>query len=253
MKRLDQKVVFITGGLSGIGKACAMAAARQGAILAIADLPSPNSDSVLMEIKRESPTSIFIECDVAEFLQVEKAVDKVVEVFGRLDVALNNAGIGGAAAKMGDMSEEAWLKVISINFNGVFHCMKYELAQMAKQHHGVVVNMSSILGKVGFANSSHYVSAKHGVIGMTQTAALEYATEGIRVNAICPGFIETPLLEKGGISSDPVIKKQITELHPMKRMGLPEEIARGFIFLATDDSSFMTGATLDIDGGYLSW
>jgi NAD(P)-dependent dehydrogenase (short-subunit alcohol dehydrogenase family) len=253
MKRLEERVVFITGGLSGIGKACAMAAARQGAILVIADLPSPTSEVVMKEIMGESPRSIFIECNVAVFLQVKVAVDKAVEMFGRLDVALNNAGIAGSPAKMGDMSEEAWLKVTGINYNGVFNCMKHELAQMARQKSGVVVNMSSILGKVGFATASHYAAAKHGIIGMTQTAALEYAGEGIRVNAICPGFIDTPLLEKGGISGDPIVKEHIVNLHPMKRLGLPEEIARGFIFLATDDSAFITGTSLEMDGGFLSW
>lgn len=130
--------------------------------------------------------------------------------------------------------------------------MKHELAQMAKQKSGVIINMSSILGKVGFATSSHYVAAKHGVIGLTQTAALEYATEGIRVNAICPGFIDTPLLAKGGITENKNAKQQIVDLHPMKRLGKAEEIANGFLFLASNDSSFVNGTSLEIDGGYLA-
>ena len=171
---------------------------------------------------------------------------------GTLDVAPNNAGIGGEPNKVGDMTEEGWLKVIGINLNGVFNCMKHELAQMVKQKKGVIVNMASILGKVGFATSSHYVAAKHGVIGLTQTAALEYATEGIRINAICPGFIDTPLLTKGGIIDHADVKQQIIDLHPMKRLGKSEEIANGFIFLASDDSSFVSGTSLEIDGGYLA-
>lgn len=150
------------------------------------------------------------------------------------------------------MSEQAWLKVIGVNLNGVFNGMKHQLAQMEKQNSGVIINMSSILGKVGFATSAHYVAAKHGVIGLTQTAALEYGTSGIRINAICPGFIDTPLLTKGGISDHAEVKQMIIDLHPMKRFGKSEEIANGFIFLASDESSFITGSTMEIDGGYLA-
>lgn len=252
MKKLDGKTVFITGGLSGIGKACAIAAAKQGAYVVIADLKPAVTDTTMTEIKKENPLAIFIECDVSVITQVQAAIEKVVQTFGTLDVALNNAGIGGEPSKVGDMTEETWLKVIGVNLNGVFNCMKHELAQMSKQKKGVIVNMASILGKVGFATSSHYVAAKHGVIGLTQTAALEYATEGIRINAICPGFIDTPLLAKGGITDHPEVKQQIVDLHPMKRLGKSEEIANGFIFLACDESSFVSGTALEIDGGYLA-
>lgn len=253
MKRLENKTVFITGGLSGIGKACAIAAAKEGANIAIADVKSSTSDISMEEIKNENPKAIFIGCDVSVFTQVQTAIQKVVSTFGTLDIALNNAGIGGEPNKVGDMTEQAWLKVIGVNLNGVFNCMKHELTQMVKQKKGVIVNMSSILGKVGFANSSHYVAAKHGVLGLTQTAALEYAIQGIRINAICPGFIETPMLTQAGISSDHAeMKQHIVDLHPMKRMGKSEEVASGFIFLSCDDSSFITGTKLEIDGGYLA-
>ncbi|MFA7325806.1 MAG: SDR family oxidoreductase [Candidatus Kapaibacterium sp.] len=252
MKKLENKTVFITGGLSGIGKACAIAAAKEGANIAVVDMKSANSDKAMEEIKKENPKAIFIECDVSVFAQMESAIGTVVKTFGTLDVALNNAGIGGEANKVGDMTEEAWLKVIGVNLNGVFNGMKHELAQMAKQKNGVIVNMSSILGKVGFPTSSHYVAAKHAVIGLTQTAALEYAEEGIRINAICPGFIETPLLTNAGISDNTEVKQHIIDLHPMKRLGKSEEIANGFIFLACDESSFVSGTTLEIDGGYLA-
>ena len=252
MKKLENKTVFITGGLSGIGKACAIAAAREGANIVIADMKSESSDKAMEEIKKENSKAIFIECDVSNFNQVQKAIEKTVTTFNTLDVALNNAGIGGEAGKVGDMTEQAWLKVIGVNLNGVFNCMKHELTQMQKQKSGVIVNMSSILGKVGFATSSHYVAAKHGIIGLTQTAAIEYATEGIRINAICPGFIDTPLLAKGGITDHADVKQQIIDLHPMKRLGKAEEIANGFIFLACDDSSFITGTSIEIDGGYLA-
>ena len=252
MKKLENKTVFITGGLSGIGKACAIAAAKEGANIAVADMKSATADKAMEEIIKENSKAIFIECDVSVFAQVQAAIEKVISAFGTLDIALNNAGIGGEPNKVGDMTEQAWLKVIGINLNGVFNGMKHELAQMAKQKKGVIINMSSILGKVGFATSSHYVAAKHGVIGLTQTAALEYAAEGIRINAICPGFIDTPLLAKGGITDHPEIKQHIIDLHPIKRLGKSEEIASGFIFLASDDSLFMTGTTLEMDGGYLA-
>ena len=252
MKKLENKTVFITGGLSGIGKACAIAAAKEGANIAIADLKSDTADQSMEEIKKENFKAIFIECDVSSFTQVEAAIQKTISTFGTLDVALNNAGIGGKSYKVGDMPEQEWLKVIGINLNGVFNCMKHELAQMEIQKKGAIVNMSSVMGKVGIPTSSHYVASKHAVIGLTQTAALEYATEGIRINAICPGFIDTPLLTKIGINRHADAKQHIIGLHPMKRLGKAEEIANGFIFLACDDSSFVSGTALEIDGGYLA-
>jgi NAD(P)-dependent dehydrogenase (short-subunit alcohol dehydrogenase family) len=252
MKKLQDKTVFITGGLSGIGRACALLAAKEGANIVVADLSSPSTDKTMSEIHIENPKAIFIECDVSVFTHVQVAIEKTVVTFGRIDVALNNAGIGGTPNKVGDMSEHDWLKVINVNLNGVFNCMKHELNHMAKQKSGIIVNMSSILGKVGFATSSHYVAAKHAVIGLTQTAALEYATEGIRINAICPGFIETPLLSKGGINENKEVRQHIIDLHPMKRFGTAEEIAKGFLFLACEDSSFMTGSSLELEGAYLA-
>ena len=252
MKRLENKTIFITGGLSGIGKACAIAAAKEGANIAIADRETATNISGMDEIRLLQPNAIFIECDVSIYCQVESATQKVISVFGKLDVALNNAGIGGKTSKIAEMEEQAWLRVISVNLTGVFYCMKHELIQMAKQKNGVIVNISSISGSVGYAKSAHYVAAKHGIIGLTQTAALEYATEGIRVNAICPGFIETPLLNKLDLNNNAERKQTITDAHPMKRLGTSEEIANGFLFLASEDSSFVTGTTLNMDGGYLA-
>ena len=252
MKKLENKTVFITGGLSGIGRACAVAAAKEGANVSIADLQSATNGIAMEEVKKYNPKAIFLECDVSVFAQVQETIHRVTDTFGTLDIALNNAGIGGESNKVGDMTEAAWLKVIGVNLNGLFYCMKHELTQMSKQKKGVIINMSSILGKVGFANSSHYVASKHGIIGLTQTAALEYAGEGIRINAICPGFIETPLLTNAGITENTEIHKYITGLHPMKRLGTSGEVANGFIFLASDESSFITGTTVEIDGGYLS-
>jgi NAD(P)-dependent dehydrogenase (short-subunit alcohol dehydrogenase family) len=250
LRKLENKTIFITGGLSGIGKACAIAAAKEGGNIVIADIQSALTNVVMEEITKENTKAIFINCDVSDFQAVEAAVQITVSKFSTIDVALNNAGIGGNASKVGDMSEQAWLKVIGVNLNGVFNCMKHELTRMSIQKKGVIINMSSILGKVGFANSSHYVAAKHGIIGLSQTAALEYATEGIRINVICPGFIQTPLL--AGIDANQEVKQHITDLHPMKRLGHSEEVANAFIFLASEYSSFMTGTTLEVDGGYLA-
>ncbi len=252
MKKLENKTVFITGGLSGIGKACAVAGAIEGANVVVADIKSVDFDTAMQDIRAENQKAIFVECDVTSMEQVANALAKAVETFGSVDVALNDAGIAGEPNRVGDMTEEGWNKVIHVNLTGVFNCMKHELIQMSLQKAGVIVNMSSILGKVGFAGSAGYVAAKHGIIGLTQTAALEYAHEGIRINAICPGFINTPLLTKGGINDNEKVKQQIIDLHPLKRLGKSEEVARGFIFLASNDSSFVTGTTLEIDGGYLA-
>ncbi len=252
MNQLLNKTVFITGALSGIGKECAMLAAEEGANVVLADMESENSAQVLDEIRVLNARAIFVHCDVSNFHQVHEAINLTVKTFGTLDVALNNAGIAGAASSIGDMKEEDWLQVIGVNLNGVFNCMKHQLQQMALQRQGVIINMASILSKVGFATAGHYVAAKHGVIGLTQTAAIEYAEQGIRVNAICPGFIDTPLLVKGGITSDANVKQHIVNLHPIKRLGKPREIANGFLFLATAESSFITGASFDLDGGYLA-
>lgn len=252
MKKLLNKIVFITGGLSGIGFACAIEAANEGAQLVIADINSSHINLGMNQIKSLSPSSIFVHCNVGDSREVQEAINAGVKQFGAIDVALNNAGIGGEPNKTGDMTDKQWLDVININLNGVFYCMKNEITQMLKQNSGVIVNMASILGKVGFVSSPHYVAAKHGVIGLTKVAALEYAENGIRINAICPGFIQTPLLAKAGISDQKEVSDQIVSLHPMKRFGKSEEVAKAFIYLACDDSAFTTGTTIDVDGGYLA-
>lgn len=235
-----------------MGKACAIAAAKEGANVAIAaPLPRPGNNA-LEEIRKLNPAAIFMQCDVSNSKSVEAAIQQTIDAFLTIDVALNNAGVGGETNKVADMSHEGWLKVININLNGVFYCMKHELAQMVKQGSGVIVNMSSVLGKVAMAYASHYTASKHGVIGLTKAAALEYATVGIRINALCPAFIETPMLEKTGIEESMERKQYITGLHPMKRLGTGEEVANAFIFLASSDSSFTTGSCLDLDGGYLA-
>ena len=253
MKKLENKVVFITGGLSGIGKACAILASEEGAIVIIADIENNKVNEVLTEINKEKNIVTFYSCDVSNMEQVKTTIEKVVSTHGRLDVALNNAGIGGNPNPIAQMTQTEWHNVMKVNLDGVFYCMHYELAQMEKQKSGVIINISSVLGKIGYASTAHYVAAKHAVIGLTQTAALEYATKGIRVNAICPGFILTPMLATNvGIVQQPQVTQSIIDKHPMARLGTPKEIAAGFLFLASDDSSFVSGTTLEIDGGYLA-
>jgi NAD(P)-dependent dehydrogenase (short-subunit alcohol dehydrogenase family) len=252
MKKLENKTVFITGGLSGIGKACAIAAAAEGATVVVADIKSVALDAAMKEITAENEKSIFLECDVISCEQVSAVITEVVQKFGSIDVALNNAGIAGEPKRTHELTEEEWNSIIHVNLNGIFNCMKYELTHMVKQKAGVIVNMSSVLGKIGFAHSAAYVAAKHGVIGLTQTAALEYAPEGIRINSICPGFINTPMLTKEGLNEDEKTRQHIITLHPLNRLGTAEEIAKAFIFLASDDSSFITGTSLEVDGGFLA-
>jgi NAD(P)-dependent dehydrogenase (short-subunit alcohol dehydrogenase family) len=172
--------------------------------------------------------------------------------YDRLDYACNNAGIGGATALTADYPEETWHRVLAINLTGAWLCMKYEIPQMLKQGGGSIVNMASILGTVGFATASAYVTAKHGLIGLTKTAAIEYATQGIRVNAVCPGFIYTPMLEQAGMAEGTELYTTIANLHPVKRMGKPEEVARVVTWLCSDAASFITGDAVLVDGGYVA-
>jgi NAD(P)-dependent dehydrogenase (short-subunit alcohol dehydrogenase family) len=244
----DGKVAFITGGGSGIGKACSLSFALGGASVAIADRDLASAQKVVDEITKKGGKAHAINLDVADDTAVGKAIAETVDKYGRLDIAVNNAGIGGDQAPTGDQSVEGWRKVLSVNLDGVFYCMRHELAVMKKAGGGAIVNMASILGAVGFANSAGYVAAKHGVVGLTQTAAIEYAGEGIRVNAVGPGFIHTPLLS--------VLPKEaldgIAALHPMNRLGTAEEVAALVIFLASPAASFITGSYYPVDGGYLA-
>ncbi len=245
---LEGKVALVTGAGSGIGRACAVAMAADGAKVVVSDITP--AEETLEDIRRLGGEAIFTRCDVSKSAEVGAMVQSALRQFGRLDCACNNAGIGGVNALTGDYPEDSWEQVIGVNLTGVWLCTKHEIAAMLEHGGGSIVNMASILGTVGFAGAAAYVSAKHGVLGLTKTAAIEYATRGIRVNAVCPGFIETPLLDHAGISKGSEAYDAIAGLHPMKRMGTPDEVAAMVVWLCSDAASFVTGTSMLVDGGY---
>ncbi|WP_046243231.1 SDR family NAD(P)-dependent oxidoreductase [Hymenobacter terrenus] len=248
MKKLENKVVFITGGASGLGRAAALAAAEEGAKVVIADLSNSDHQAALAEVGAVGGESLFVPLDVTNSANVQEAIAATVQKFGRLDVALNNAGIGEGFASFLETSEESFQRIIGVNLTGVFTCMKYELAQFVQQGGGVIVNMSSLAGVRGAAGLSAYVASKHGVLGLTKTAALEFARRNVRVNAICPYYIDTPLIK----DAHPDQRQQMIAASPMKRLGRAEEVAKAFIYLASDDSSYTNGTQLVIDSGVIS-
>ena len=249
MKTLENKVAIITGAGSGIGKSTALLFAKEGAKVAVTDINEEHGNSVVKEIEANGGDAIFIKADTSKAEDSEMTVKKTIEKFGQLDIAVNNAGISGPTEPIGEYSIEAWDKVISINLSGVFYGMRYQIPEMQKAGKGSIINVASILGQVGFANSSAYSAAKHGVVGLTKTAGLEYGKSGVRVNAVGPAFIETPLV-KDSLSEDAY--NSLAEMHSMGRLGQPNEVAELFLWLASDKASFATGAYYPIDGGYLA-
>jgi NAD(P)-dependent dehydrogenase (short-subunit alcohol dehydrogenase family) len=248
MKKLENKIVFITGGNSGIGKAAALEAAREGAIVVVADMVSKEHDETMNELTQLGAKSMFVPIDVSNVESVKKAINMTVEKFGRLDVAFNNAGIGAPYSGIHDMPEEVWDKVIAINLTGQFYCVKYELQQFLKQGGGVIVNMSSLGGLKAEKGLVCYTAAKHGVLGITKNIAAQYGAQNIRANAICPYYIETPLLS----AAPKEVHDAWIENAPMKRLGKPEEVAKAFIYLACEDSSYCNGTQIILDGGVMA-
>jgi NAD(P)-dependent dehydrogenase (short-subunit alcohol dehydrogenase family) len=247
MKEFEGKVAFITGGNSGIGKATAFAFVREGARVALAARRQKEGDEVVAEIERMGGEGAFIQTDVREAAQVEAAVNKTVETFGSLDFAFNNAGILNKLGPIDQLSIEEWNDSIATNLTGVWLCMKYEIQQMLKQGHGVIVNNSSTHGLISTPfGVSPYDASKSGVIGITRSAAMENAKRGIRVNVVCPGEIDTPMM---AIPLSEEALARIRSRQPMGRGGTPEEVAEAVIFLCSDGASFITGASLVIDGG----
>jgi NAD(P)-dependent dehydrogenase (short-subunit alcohol dehydrogenase family) len=244
------RTALVTGGGSGIGRATALAFARAGANVVVADVDVAGGNETLA-LMGTLAGKHFIQTDVSQSSAVEALVKSVVDTFGSLDFAFNNAGIQGEISQTADCTEENWDRITGINLKGVWLCMKYEIAQMLKQGAGAIVNNSSNFGLVGSNGMPAYSASKHGVIALTKTAALEYAQSGIRVNAVCPGPVETPLVTKI-IERQPEIVDAITEREPIGRMGQPEEIANAVVWLCSDDASFVVGAALPVDGGFVA-
>lgn len=243
------KVALVTGGSSGIGKATAIAFAEKGASVVIVDWIE--NEETLNLIKACGGEAIFIKCDVSKATDVKAMVEKTIATFGRIDYAFNNAGIEGTNAKSADCTEENFDRTIGINLKGIWLCMKYEIPEILKQGKGAIVNCSSVAGLVGFGGLPAYVASKHGVIGLTKTAALEYAKLGIRVNAVCPGVIKTPMMDRL-TGSKKEAEEQFTGLEPVGRMGQPEEIANAVVWMCSDEASFVTGLAMAVDGGFVA-
>ncbi|MBX3238604.1 MAG: SDR family oxidoreductase [Chitinophagaceae bacterium] len=248
MEDIKGKVALVTGAGSGIGKAAAELYAAYGAKVVVSDINIDQGENTTKSILEKGGEAFFIPADVSKQEDCAGLVSGAVGKYGRLDIAFNNAGIGGESNPIADMSIEGWQQVININLNGVFYCMKPQLQQMIKQGKGAIVNMSSILGQVGFNTAAAYVAAKHGVVGLTKTAAMEYSAQGIRVNAVGPAFINTPLLD----SLSDELKQILVSQHPVGRLGEAPEVAELVVFLSSDKASFITGSYYAVDGGYLS-
>jgi len=251
--QLEGKVAVITGAGSGIGRATALAFAQEGARVVVSDLNEETANVTRDDIVAEGGEAVALRVDVANEADNEALVRAAVDTYGRLDVAFNNAGIEGLIASVTDYPSKDWDKIIAINLSSVYYGMRYQIAQMKAQGGGgSIINTASILGLVGFANTPGYTAAKHGVVGLTKVAALENAPLGIRVNAINPGFIETPLVMERGVKAaeNPEMYEQLVALHPMGRLGRPIEVAAAVVWLASDAASFVTGICLPVDGGY---
>ena len=254
MQNLQGKVALVTGGSSGIGRAAALAFAKSGAKVVVANRRVGAGEETVSMIRQNGGDATFVKTDVSKASEVEELVKAAVQTYGRLDCALNNAGTDeGFGPRLADISEQDFDYQVGINLKGVWLCMKYELLQMVKQGGGVIVNMSSLNGMRGSANASLYSTAKHGVIGLTQSAALEYSPQNIRINAICAGAFDTPMLNRVCERAAPGNAKQVATAFsstvPLRRIGKPEEMAETVLWLCSDAASYVTGASLVIDGG----
>lgn len=245
MKQLENKVAIVTGGGSGIGRTVALFYANEGAKVVVSDIDVKGGEATVALIRTNSGEAVFVKADTSSPADNESLVKSAVDKYGALHIACNNAGIAGASAPVGDYTIEGWDKVISINLSGVFYGMHFQIPEMIKAGGGVIINMASILGQVGFRNAPAYVAAKHGVVGLTKNAALEYSAQNIRVIAVGPAFIKTPLIKD-------IDENLLIPLHPIGRLGLAEEVAELVLFLSSDKASFITGAYYPVDGGYLA-
>lgn len=247
-KLFDNKVALLTGAASGIGQAAAILYARYGAKVVVSDINEEGGNETVAMIQKEGGDASFIKADISKAADCKNLIADTIGKYGRLDAACNNAGIGGEQGPVSEMSTENWHKVIGINLTGVFYCMKYEIEAMKNNGGGAIVNISSILGSVGFQGAAAYVAAKHGVVGLTRAAALDHAADNVRVNAIGPAFIDTPLIS----SMKGEALEMLKSLHPMGRLGTSEEVGELITWLTSSKASFATGSYYPLDGGYLA-
>lgn len=247
---LKKKVVLVTGAASGIGRAIALMAVREGACLVLSDMAAEAGLETAALAQAQGGEALFVAADVGNPEECQAMVSQAMAHYGRLDVACNNAGIGGVAAPLADYPLDAWAQVINTNLNSVFYGMRAQIAAMLLNGGGAIVNVASVLGAVGFATASAYTAAKHGVVGLTRAAALEYASQGVRINAVGPGFIHTPMIS--GLEADPAAHDSLVAAHPIGRLGQADEVAELVLWLASGRASFVTGAYYPVDGGYLA-
>jgi NAD(P)-dependent dehydrogenase (short-subunit alcohol dehydrogenase family) len=248
MKSLENKTAIVTGAGSGIGRAIAILYAAEGARIVVSDINEKGGEETIEQIKSAGGEAIFVKADTSNPDDSKKLVDEAVKAYGALHIAVNNAGIGGPISPVGDYPVDGWDKVIAINLSGVFYGMRYQIPAMIAAGGGSIVNMASILGKVGTRGSAAYAAAKHGVIGLTEASALEYADKKIRINSVGPGYIVTPLLS----TLDDATLQVLKGMHPMGRLGTAEEVAELALWLNSDKASFVTGSYYNVDGGYLA-
>lgn len=250
MNMLNEKVAIVTGGGSGFGKAMSELYAEEGAKVVVSDISAEAGEKTVDSIIKAGGEAIFVLADVSKPADNENLVKQAVKKYGKLDIAFNNAGIGGASALIGEYPVDAWDKIIAVNLSSVFYGMHYQIPEMLKNKQGVIVNMASILGQVGFAGSAGYVAAKHGVVGLTKNVALEYGQKGIRANTVGPGFVETQLTH--ALTSDKEAYDFLVYKHPMGRLGKIDEVVDLVLWLSSDRASFCNGGFYAVDGGYLA-
>jgi NAD(P)-dependent dehydrogenase (short-subunit alcohol dehydrogenase family) len=248
---LDGKVALITGAGSGIGRATALIFAREGAKLMLSDIAAEGGDETLRMVKQIGVEALFVRTDVSKLAEVEALIGQVISTWGRIDCAFNNAGIDGRMGKLDECTEENWHRTLAVNLTGVFFCMKAEIPHMLRQGGGAIVNTASVAGITGSPGLPAYVASKHGVVGLTRAAALEYGREKIRVNCVCPGPIRTPMLGRL-LTGRPEMEQRFASAEPLKRLGEPAEIGEAVAWLCSDAASYVTGHAMPVDGGYMA-